>query len=400
MKLLLPVCILSACALVMVAAAAATGGDYFVYAGSYTDAPSNSKGIYAWRFNPSSGTLSFLGLAAETVNPAYVCATPDGRFLYAVNWQTPEAAKGDTVSGYAIDKNTGMLTFLNKASAGGGLSNQVIVDPQGKFVMVTNYGFHGPDPGHNNSSLAALPIQADGRLGAPFYVDHHTGAALSPRQTTGAHTHGVIFTKDDQFAFVAELGLDRVYVYHLDAVKPAIMPSDPPFVSVSAGSGPRRLALSPDEKFLYVNHETDSKVSAFAIDGGTLKEIQQISTLPPDFTGRNSTAEIQIDKTGRFLYVSNRGADSIAVYAVDPGKGILTLREFVPALGQSPRNITIDPTGRYLFASNQFSNNVVIFNIDAQSGRLTPSGQELHIDQPASVFLVKSASISETGQHK
>jgi 6-phosphogluconolactonase len=280
--------------------------------------------------------------------------------------------------------------LLNRASAGGGLPNQVIVDPRAKFVMVTNYGFHGDDPGHNNSSLAALPIQADGRLGAPFYVDHHTGAALSPRQTTGAHTHGVVFTKDDRLAFVAELGLDRVYVYHVDAEKTAVRAADPPFVSVSAGSGPRRLALSPNEKFLYVNHETDSKVSVFAIDRGTLQEIQQISTLPADFTGRNTTAEIQLDKAGRFLYVSNRGANSIAVYAVDAGKGTLTLQGFVPALGKSPRNITIDPTGRYFFAANQASNNVVIFSVDPKSGQLTPTGQQLQMDQPASVFLVKS----------
>jgi 6-phosphogluconolactonase len=141
-------------------------------------------------------------------------------------------------------------------------------------------------------------------------------------------------------------------------------------------------------------------VSVFAIDRGALKEIQQISTLPTDFTGRNSTAEIQLDKTGSFLYVSNRGANSIAVYAVDPGKGTLTLREFVPALGQSPRNITIDPTGRYLFASNQLSNNVVIFSVDPHSGHLTPTGQQLHMDQPASVFLVKSAIVGETGRRK
>jgi len=396
----LPIWLFSACALATLAAAAGVEGDYFVYVGSYTDAPSASKGIYAWRFDPSLGSVTSLGLVAETVNPAYVSATPDGRFLYAVNWQTAEAAKGDTVSAYAINKNNGALTLLNKSSAGGGLPNQVIVDPRGKFAMVTNYGFHGNDAENNNSSLAALPIQSDGRLGAPFYVDHHTGAALSPRQTTGAHTHGVIFTKDDRLAFVAELGLDRVYVYRVDAAKPAVTPADPPFVSVSAGAGPRRLALSPDEKFLYVNHETDSKVSVFAISGGTLKEIQQISTLPADFTGRNSTAEIQIDKAGRFVYVSNRGANSMAVYAVDAGKGTLTLREFIPSLGQSPRNITIDPTGRYFFAANQFSNNVVIFSVDAQTGHLTPTGQQLKMDQPASVFLIKSGTSGGTGQGK
>jgi 6-phosphogluconolactonase len=389
-RTLLLICFFSACVLATLGAATGADGRYFIYVGSYTDAPSQSKGIYAWRFESSSGALTPLGLVAETVNPAYVCATPDGRFLYAVNWQTAEAAKGDTVSAYAIDKQTGALTLLNRASAGGGLPNQVIVDSQAKFVMVTNYGFHGSDSDHNNSSLAALPIQADGRLGAPFYVDHHTGAALSARQTTGAHTHGVVFTKDDRLAFVAELGLDRVYVYHVDAEKTAVRAADPPFVSVSAGSGPRRLALSPNEKFLYVNHETDSKVSVFAIDRGTLQEIQQISTLPADFTGRNTTAEIQLDKAGRFLYVSNRGANSIAVYAVDAGKGTLTLQGFVPALGKSPRNITIDPTGRYFFAANQASNNVVIFSVDPKSGQLTPTGQQLQMDQPASVFLVKS----------
>lgn len=392
MKPFLAICILSAWALVGLGASTAADGDYLVYIGSYTDAPSNSKGIYAWRFEPSSGKVKSLGLMAETVNPAYVCASPDGRFLYAVNWQTPEAAKGDTVSAYAINQNTGALTLLNKASAGGGLPNQVIVDPQGRLAMVTNYGFHFDDAGHNNSSLAALPIQMDGRLGLPFYVDHHTGPALSPNQTTGAKTHGVVFTKDDRFAFVAELGLDRIYVYHVDPAKPAVTPADPPFVTVSAGAGPRRLALSPDEKFLYVNHETDSKVSVFAADRGSLKEIQQIPTLPPDFTGRNTTAEIKMDNAGRFLYVSNRGANSIAVYAVDAVKGTLTLREFIPALGLSPRNITIDPTGRYLFASNQFSNNVVIFSVDTQSGHLTPTGQQLYMDQPASVFLVKATN--------
>jgi 6-phosphogluconolactonase len=394
MKRSLSVYLLATFLLATVVPAAADEGDYLVYVGSYTDAPSKSKGVYAWRFEPVSGRLTALGVVAETVNPAYVCATTDGRFLYAVNWQTPEASKGDTVSAYSINKNTGALTFLNKVSAGGGLPNQVIVDPQGKLVMVTNYGFHGNDAEHNNSSLAALPIQGDGRLGEPFFVDHHTGPPLSPGQTTGAKTHGVVFTKDDRFAFVAELGLDRVYTYQVDPAKRAVRAADPPFVSVSAGSGPRRLVLSPDEKFLYVNHETDSKVSVFAVGRGVLKEIQQISTLPADFTGRNTTAEIQLDKTGRFLYVSNRGANSIAVYAVEPGKGTLTLREFIPALGQSPRNIIIDPTGRYFFAANQFSNNVVIFSIDPQTGHLTPIGEQLHMDQPASVFLVKA------GEHK
>jgi 6-phosphogluconolactonase len=381
---------MSLCATALLRVTAVAEGDYFLYVGSYTDAPSQSKGIYAWRFSPLSGAIAPLGLVAETVNPAYVNATPGNRFLYATNWQTANAAKGDTVSAFAIDPKTGALTPIDKASAGGGLPNQVVVDPRGRMVVVTNYGFHGTDPDHNNSSLAVLPIQQDGRLGEPFYVDHHTGAPLSTRQTTGAHTHGVIFTRDDRFAFVAELGLDRVHTYRVDPSKPAMTPFDPPFVNVSAGSGPRRLALSPNDKFLYVNHETDSKVSVFAVDHGHLSETQQISTLPPGFAGRNSTAEIQMDGTGRFLYVSNRGADSVAVFAVDQARGTLTVRGFVPALGRSPRNITIDPTGRYLFAANQNSNNVVVFTVDARTGHLTPTGRQLEIDQPASVCFVRA----------
>src|SRR5262249_36110866 len=387
------VAVLAAAAwLAAVRAAAPVGDVYFVYVGSYTDPPSSSKGIYGWRFSDASGAVAPLGLVAETVNPAYVQATPDGRFLFATNWQTADAEHADTVSAYAIEANSGALTLLNTASAGGGLPNQVVVDPRGTIAAVTNYGFRTTDPARNNSSFAALKIRPDGKLDGPLYVDHHAGPALSPAQTTGAHTHGVVFTKDDRFAFVAELGLDRIYTYRVDPATPALTPSTPPFVTVSAGSGPRRLVLSPTDRFLYVNHETDSKVSVFGVDTGRLTEIQQISTLPAEFTGRNTTAEIQIDKSGRFLYVSNRGADTVAMFAVDPTKGTLTLREFFPALGRTPRNITIDPSGRYLFVSNQGSNNVVVFAIDAVTGRITPTGTELKIDQPASVFFVKAAT--------
>jgi 6-phosphogluconolactonase len=373
---------------------AAAADDYFVYAGSYTDAPSSAKGIYAWRFSPDKDTLTPLGLAATTVNPAYVAATSDGRFLYAVNWQTENAAKDDTVSAFAIDAKTGELTFLNKASSGGGLPNEVVVAPGGKAVMVVDFGFTFKDNNvaQNNSGFAALPILADGKLGEPFYRDHHTGPALSDKQVNGAHTHGIAFSKDNRFVFVAELGLDRVYTYRFDPAKPALAPFDPPYVNTNAGAGPRRLVLSPSGKFLYVNHETDSKISVFSVDGGHLNEVQQISTLPPNFSGRNTTAEIAMDRAGRFVYVSNRGDDSIVVYAVDPAQGTLTFRERIASLGKSPRNITIDPTGAYLFAANQATNNVVIFRRDAATGHLTPTGQQLEMGQPGSILFVKARS--------
>jgi 6-phosphogluconolactonase len=382
-----------ALALLLFSAASALADDYFLYAGSYTDPPSTAKGIYAWRFSPDTDTLTPLGLAAPTINPAYVTATPDGKYLYAVNWQTPDADKGaDTVSAFAIDRQTGKLTFLNKAPAGGALPNQVVVAPGGKAVMVANYSFTFKEnnEAQNNSAFAALPLLADGKLGAPFYRDHHSGPALSSKQVNGAHTHGVAFSKDGRFAFVAELGLDRVYTYRFDPAGPALAPFDPPYVSTSAGAGPRRLVLSANGNFLYVNHETDSKVSVFAVDGGHLKEIQQISTLPADFGGRNTTAEIAISRDGRFVYVSNRGDDSVVVYAADPAKGTLTFHQRAPSLGKSPRNITIDPSGKYLFAANQNSDNVTVFRRDANSGELTPSGQELKMGQPASILFVKA----------
>jgi 6-phosphogluconolactonase len=287
--------------------------------------------------------------------------------------------KGDTVSAYAINPKTGALTFLNKVSSAGVQPNQVVVDPTGKMAVTVNY---------NTGTLAALPIESDGRLGEAFYVDQHTGQPLSPRQP-GPRAHGVVFSKDARFAYVAELGLDRVYSYRIDPSKRVMTPFDPPFVSLKAGSGPRRLQLHPNGKFLYVNHETDSRVSVFDVNGGNLKEIQSLSTLPPDHKGNNSTAEIQIDKEGRFLYVSNRGHDSVALYTVDQVKGTLTWVENIPTLGRTPRNITIDPTNRYLFAANQGGDNVVVFRIDHKSGHLTPAGAQVQVSQPGGIYVVK-----------
>jgi 6-phosphogluconolactonase len=375
--------------LTFVLAAPASAGEYFVYAGSYTGHNSTSKGIYAWRFDSGSSATTPIGLVAQTPNPAYVCTMANGRYLYAGNWQDNGAKEGDPgVSAYRIDGKTGKLTFINKASSGGEDTNQVVCDPSGKVVIAVNYGAH--KQGQHTAGIAALAIGRDGRASEPFYIDLHDGTPLSPRQKTGAHTHGLVFSKDGHYAFVAELGLDRVYTYSFDAAKAHMAPFDPPYVNVAAGSGPRRLQLNPNGKFLYVNHETDSKVSVFRVDGGNLKEIQQISTLPAGFAGRNSTAEIAIDKAGRYLYVSNRGHDSIAVYRVDPASGILTALEWVPSGGKTPRNIMFDATGEYLFAANQGSGNIVIFKQNPQTGHLTPAGQDLKMDQPGSLAFAKA----------
>ena len=190
--------------------------------------------------------------------------------------------------------------------------------------------------------------------------------------------------------YVAELGLDRVYSYRIDPAKRFVAPFDPPYVTLKGGSGPRRLQLHPNGRFLYVNHETDSMVSVFEVSGGSLKEIQSLSTLPADHKGNNTTAEIQIDRDGKFLYVSNRGHDSVTLYTIDPTKGTLTYVENIPTLGRTPRNITIDPTNDYLFAANQGGDNVVVFRIDHKTGHLTPTGTQVQISQPGGIHFVKA----------
>jgi len=367
------------CCFGTIAGARKAAGDYIVYIGSYTN--TTAKGIYAARFDSATGALGALDLVAEDVYPAQVWASPNGRFLYAANWQGTDAAPGDTITAYAIDRKTGGLTLLNKVKCGGSGPNQVVVDPSGKIAVAVNY---------RSGSVAAFGIEPDGRLSEAFYIDQHAGQPTPPSRQPGPRAHGVVFSSDSKFAYVADIGLDRVYSYRLDAAHRTMTPLDPPYVTQTAGSGPRRLQLHPNGMFLYLARETDSSVTVFAVDNGHLKEIQNISTLPEGQT-RNTTAEILIDKTGRFVYVSNRGHDTIAVFAVDAGSGMLTAVDHTPAGGGIPRNFSIDPSGNYLLTSNQTGENIVVFRIDRQTGRLTPTGQELKLANPGSIFFVKAS---------
>jgi len=354
-----------------------------VFAGSYTNptptTTSTSKGIYSFRFDSKTGTLTPIGLAVEAVNPVHLWSHPSGRFLYAANWETGDTVIGDTVTAFTVDHSTGTLHLLNKVSARGDRANQVVLDPAGKIAATVTY---------NSGTFTAYGVEADGRLSEGFYTDQHTGTPLGPNQP-GPRAHGVVFSRDSRFAYVAELGLDRVYSYRLDTARRSMTPFDPPYVSLKGGSGPRRLQLHPNGRFLYVNHETDSAVSVFEVNGGRLKEIQSLSTLPADFKGNNSTAEIQIDADGRFLYVSNRGHDSIAVFTVNPA-GTLALTENVPSLGRTPRNITIDPANEYLIAANQTGGTIVVFRIDHETGHLTPTGSQQPVAQAGGIAFVKT----------
>ncbi|MFO1249272.1 MAG: lactonase family protein [Alphaproteobacteria bacterium] len=350
----------------------AMAAQYILYAGSYT--AGTSKGIYAWKFNSKDGSLSSLGLMAQTPQPAHVWIAPNGKTLYAVNWET-----NGGVSAYHIDGRTGALTFLNRTSSHGAQPNQVVVDPSGLVAVTVNY---------TSGSLAAYKLEPDGKLGEAFYVDEHTGKPLSPKQP-GPKQHGIQFSKDNKFMFIADLGLDRVYSYKFDAAAPSIAPADPAYVETHAGAGPRRIQMSPDGKFLYVDHETDSEVGVYTIDGGKLTEIQTISTVPEEAKAKNTTAELVISADGKFLYVGNRGHDSIAMFAIDKKTGKLTLKENVPSGGRTPRNLRIDPTGNWFFAANENGGNITEFRVDRATGHITPTGVTEPINTPGGMYFLK-----------
>jgi 6-phosphogluconolactonase len=351
----------------------AMAAKYIMYAGSYT--AGTSRGIYAWRFDGKSGALSPLGLVAQSPQAAHVWIAPNGKTLYSVNWESDGG-----VSAFAINRRTGALRFLNRVSSHGAQPNQVVVDPSGRIAVTVMYA---------GGSLAAFKLEPDGKLGEAFYVDHHTGQPLSPKQPY-AKQHGIQFSKDGRFMFITDLGLDRIYTYHVDAAAPSITPADPPWVNTHAGAGPRRIQMSPDGRFLYVDHETDSEVSVFAIDGGKLTEIQTLPTVPEDARAKNTTAEILISADGRYLYVSNRGHDSIAVFAVDRKTGKLTVQGNVPSGGKTPRNIRIDPSGNWLLCANENGGTITELRIDKKTGALTPTGVGVPIDTPGGMYFLRA----------
>jgi 6-phosphogluconolactonase len=363
-------------------ALSATAEKYILYVGTYTQ-DTKSKGIYAYRFDPASGKVTDLGVAAETANPSFVAIDPAGKYVYAVNeLQNYQGPNSGGVSAFSIDRATGKLTFINEVPSRGADPCYIMVDKGGKHVLVANY---------TSGSIAVFPVLADGKLGEATAFVQHTGHGTNPKRQEGPHAHSIDLSPDERFAFVDDLGLDELLVYKYDAAKGTLTPNDPPFVKLDAGAGPRHFALAPSGKFAYVVAEMASSVTAFSIDlkAGTLNRLQTVSALPKDFKDENDDAEIHIHPNGKFLYTSNRGHDSIAVFAIDPKKGTLTPIEHVSTQGKTPRNFEIDPTGKFLFAENQSSDNIVIFHIDENTGRLKPTGKTIEVPSPVDIKFLK-----------
>jgi 6-phosphogluconolactonase len=374
-------------ALCAVAAPASPKREYLVYVGTYTEEPgSKSKGIYAYRFDPDTAELTSIGLAAETTNPSFLAVHPNHQFLYAVNETSNyKGQKSGAVSAFAIDRATGKLTLLNQVASKGADPCYISVDKTGKYVLVANY---------TGGSVAVFPVLPDGQLGEATAFLQHSGHGADPERQEGPHAHSIDLSADNRFAIVDDLGLDETLVYKFDDKNGSLALNDPLIYTTLAkadpGAGPRHFVFSPNGKFGYVINEVQSSVSVFSYGSteGVLRRVQTISALPEGFSGHKEAAEIQVHPSGKFLYASNRGHDSIAVFAIDPDKGTLTLIEYAPTKGQTPRSFEIAPGGSLLFAENEKSNNIVVFSIDAKTGRLTPTGKVLEIAEPVCLKFV------------
>ncbi len=363
-------------------ASSSAPGEFLVYIGTYTGA--KSKGIYVSRLDVASGRLTTPELAAETRSPSFLAVHPDHHFLYAVNEVGQFQGKpAGSASAFAINPQSGQLTLLNQASTVGSGPCHVIVDKAGKNLLLANYG---------GGSVAVIPIQTDGRLGEASAFVQHSGSSVNPERQKAPHAHSIVLDAANRFAFVADLGLDKILVYRFDPAKGSLTANEPSFASVKPGSGPRHFAFTPDGRFAYVINEIECTLTAFRYDAqrGELKEVQTVSTLPEGLSvpPGYSTAEVEVHPSGKFLYGSNRGHDTIAVFAIARKKGTLTPVEHVSTRGKTPRHFAIDPTGKYLLAANQDSNTVVVFRIDPKTGRLSPTGQMLDVGAPVCVAFV------------
>ena len=339
---------------------------YLMYVGTYTT--KDSKGIYAWRFDPKDGKATALGLVAETPSPSWLAWNADKHVIYAANELSDyQGQKSGAVSAWDADRATGKLKQLSIAPTRGDGPCHVAMDNGGKFVYAANYG---------GGSVVRYPVKLDGSLGeSDKFIQHQPIGAAKP------HAHQITIAPDGKSLLVADLGLDQVITYDLDLNRLGE-------VTGKQGAGPRHLALHPSHKYAYVINELASSVTTFDYDGRKLTPRGTLSSLPKGFTGKDSSAEITVHPSGKFLYASNRGADTIAMFRI--GKdGALSEPEQFPSGGKGPRNFAIDPTGKWMLVANQNTDNIVIYHLDGKSGKLTASGTELKASMPVSILFIR-----------
>ena len=347
-----------------------------VWVGTYTGP--KSEGIYAFRFDAATGALTPLGIAARTPSPSFLALHPNGRFLYAVNETHDGPSKSGSVTAFEIDSATGRLSALNSQPSHGADPCHLAIDATGHFLVVANY---------SSGTNAVFPIGADGRLGDAVSVRVDEGSGPNKDRQEGPHAHAVVFDSANRHLIAVDLGTDQLLVYRFDAASGKLSPADPPALHVVPGSGPRHFAFHPDGRHAYAINEMASTITPLVWNAATssLTAGAPVSTLPAGFKGSSTTAEIALDQHGRFLYGSNRGHDSIAVYKVGPS-GALTLAGHASTRGKTPRHFALDPTGAWLIAANQDSDSLAVFKVDPATGGLTPRGDLASVGSPVCVL--------------
>jgi 6-phosphogluconolactonase len=345
-----------------------------LFIGTYSGA--KSQGIYVSRFDSEKGDLSSPELAAEMKNPSFLALSPNGKFLYAVGEMENFGGKpSGSVAAFRIRVASGKLELLNEQSSEGSGPCHLALDSGGKCVLAANYG---------SGSICALPVNPDGSLGPARSTIQHQGSSVdaSGRQT-GPHAHHITPDLDDRFVLACDLGLDKVLVYRFDPAKASLVANDPPSVSIAPGAGPRHLAFHSNGKFVYVINELNPTMTVCSYDSakGLLNTLQTISTLPEGYTNQSFCAEVQVHRSGKFLYGSNRGHDSLAIFAIDSKSGRLTSVGH-QSVGKTPRHFALDPSGKWLLAENQNTHSIVVFKIDTSTGKLQETGKSIEVGSP------------------
>jgi len=343
-----------------------------MYVGTYTRG--GSKGIYGYKFNPATGKLTEIGVAAEVQNPSFLYVTPDGRHLYAVG----EASTG-MVTAYNVDRATGKLSKLNDEATGGNGPCHLAADKTGRNLVIVHYG---------SGNVSVFKLKADGSVGERTALVQDTGEpGADKKRQDKAHAHSVNFSKSGKYAVVADLGLDEYIVYELDPAKGTLTKHST--ANVKPGSGPRHFNFHPNYKFAYGVNELSSTVTGFDWNepAGKLTEKQTISTLPADFKGTSYCAEILVHPSGKYVYASNRGHDSLAMFSI-ASDGKLTSLGTVSVEGKTPRNFRIHPSGAWVIAANQDSGNLVVYKVDKSTGKLTATGEQAKVPYPVCIKFI------------
>ncbi|MBD3184358.1 beta-propeller fold lactonase family protein [Candidatus Poribacteria bacterium] len=355
--------------------------DPLVYVGTYTQG--DSEGIYIYHLDMDSGDLNLVGVAKDIVNPSFLAIEPEKRYLYAVNEvgnfnNKPTGA----VSAFAIDRETGKLTFLNHQSSEGSGPCYISIDSTGRFALIANYG---------SGSVAILPIESDGKLAEASDMIQHEGSSVNSSRQEGPHAHSITPDSGNKYAFAPDLGLDKIIIYNLDLENGKLVPNKHPWAEVKAGSGPRHFVFHPNNKYAYVINELNSTMIAFEYDEvqGKLNEIQTISTIPDDYNETNYCADIHVHPSGKFVYGSNRGHDTIVIFFVDEDTGKLTLIGYESTKGNFPRGFALDPTGEFLLAANQNTDNIVTYRIHQETGNIEPTGCNINVSKPVCIKVIK-----------